>query len=434
MSFLMPGVASSQTKLADVISYALEHSAEIKKANLRVEEAGFMTKEVRGQGLPQVEATGSYSKMGLPEITLSPEMGQIIPQDLMPLIQQLSKVDALYTAAAGVQVTQLLYSQSWLEGMKTARKSGELYDLLRNKTREDVIEEVANSYYQALALMLQLQTIDKSLKNLNEMHRIADLSYRSDMIRETDVNRLKVAITNLEVNRQTLTNLLEIQTSYIKVLAGMPADMQVQPDTALLKADLTETTQSFIVENVPAFQVLLKQSEINGYQVRLAKAKYLPVLAAYGQFNFSSYNTTPAVDRFSNVNTIGARLSVPIFSSGVNQSKVKQSILRQEQTDETIYRTRDLLNINYSNARSEYETAISLLKVQQENRDLAMKVYSQTSLQFREGMASMADVLNVNTDFIQAENSCNQQILKCRFSEIKMLKSSGNLNALTGKN
>jgi outer membrane protein TolC len=435
-AMLFTGRVSGQTRLADLINYALEHSTEIKKANLQVEENSYMRKEIHGQGFPQIEAMGNYSMMGLPEITISDGLGQIIPQDLMPLLQQLSNINALYTASAGVQVTQLLYSQSYLVGLKTARKSIELYELLRNKTREDVIEEVANSYYQSLALMLQLNTIDKSLKNLKDLYHMAELSYRNDMIRENDVNRLKVAITNLEVNRQTVSNVIDIQLNYLKVLAGMPADMVVKPDTSLMAAVITTDALKtvFAVENVPSYQLLLKQSEINGNQILLAKSKYMPVVAAYGQFNFSSYNTTPGINHLSNMNTIGARLSVPIFTSGVNRSRIKQSMLRKEQTDETILKTKDLLNISYSNARSEYETAISLLDVQRENRNLSQKVYNQTSAQFREGMSSMADVLNVNSDFIQAENSYNQQILKCRFSEIKMLKSTGNLNLLITKN
>ncbi len=43
--------------------------------------------------------------------------------------------------------------------------------------KEDVIDEVATAYYQAGSMMLQLQTIRKSIDNLKEMHRIADLSY-----------------------------------------------------------------------------------------------------------------------------------------------------------------------------------------------------------------------------------------------------------------
>ena len=54
-------------------------------------------------------------------------------------------------------------------------------------------------------------------------------------------------------------------------------------------------------------------------------------------------------------------------------------------------------------------------------------LYFQIMLQYQEGMASLADLLNVNSDFLQADNSYNQQVIKCKTSEIKMLKATGNL-------
>jgi len=48
-------------------------------------------------------------------------------------------------------------------------------------------------------------------------------------------------------------------------------------------------------------------------------------------------------------------------------------------------------------------------------------------------MASMADLLNVNSDFLQADNSLNLQILKYKTSEIKMLKATGNLKQIANR-
>lgn len=425
-----------QTKLNDVIQYALVHSREVKKANLKIEEANYIRKEAIGHGLPQIEASGSYSKMMLPEISISDEVKAMVPAQYAPILDQFSNIDALYTLSAGVQVTQLLYSQSYWVGIKTTKKVQELYGLLKNKTEEDVIEEVANSYYQTLSLMLQLNTIDKSLVNLKEIYRIVDLNYRNDMVKESNVNRLKVTITNLEVNQQTIKTVIGIQLNYIKALAGMPADTVLALDTASLNKNINALAlnPAFSIENVPSYQVLLKQSEMNNQEIKLARAKYLPTLAAFGQFNYSSYNFKSEIDKMSNMNTIGLNLSFPIFSSGVNYAKLKQVQLKKSQTDEDILKTKDLLTINFNNANTEYQTAIKLLDVQKENRDLALKVYNQTSLQYKEGMASMADVLNVNSDFLQADNLYNQQILKCKFAEIKILKSTGNLKQIASNN
>lgn len=441
-----------QTKLTDLISYSLEHSRDVRKAELQRKEASYMYKEVRGNGLPQIEASASYSKMMLPDIEIPGDVGdqlgsmldmiinenvssetkQALKDQLTGTLNGLAGLDAMYTASAGIQVTQLIYSQSYWTGLRTAKKTKELYSLLKAKTEDEVIAEVASGYYQAGSLMLQLGTIDKSLSNLKEIHRIAELSYQNDLTKETNVNRLKVSISNLQVTRQTIQNGISIQLNYLKALAGMPAYTLLTIDTTAMIADFVDSRndRSFSVNNVSSYQVLLKQNEMYGQQIKVAQAKYYPTLAAFGQFNFSSYNTSASIDKLSNMNTIGLNLSVPIFTSGVNSSKVKQAILKQAQLQEDILKTQDLLTVSYNNAFLEYQTSRDLLAAQKENRELAQRVYNQTSLQYQEGMASMADLLNVNSDFLQADNSYNQQVLKCKTSEINILKASGNLKSL----
>lgn len=442
--------ASGQTTLTGLVSYTLQHSRDIKKAELQRREADYIRQEAIGHGLPQVEASASYSKMMLPEVEIpatasqqiqgiadllinesaTAEQRQAVNNSISGLLNQLGNLDALYTASAGIQVTQLIYSQSYWVGLKTTKKTQELYSILKTKNEEDVIAEVANGYYQAESLMLQLQTVDKSISNLKDIFRIAELSYKNDFLKESSVNRLQVTITNLEVVRETLQNGIDIQLNYLKALAGMPGDTLLTIDASTLIDDFANQEQSFSIENVPSYQLMLKQDEIYSQQVKLSKAKYYPVLAAFGKFSYSSYNFSSEIEKMSNMNTIGLSLSVPIFSSGVNSAKLKQSQLRQAQLREDILKTTDLLAVNFNNAYLEYQTAFNMLSAQKENLALAQKVYDQTSLLYQEGMASMADLLNVNSDFLQADNSLNQQILKCKMAEIKMLKSSGTLKSL----
>lgn len=423
--------AQGQARMEDLIRYALEHSHDIKKSGLQSEEMKYLRKETAANGMPQVTASGTYSDMLIGKIDIPQSVYGMVDPKYAPLLDQLSNIDALYSASAGVQVTQLIYSQSYLTGLKTVKKTEELYSLLKTKTEEDVIEEVANVYYQASSLMMQLSTLDKSLSNLNEIHRIADLNYRNDLLKESSVSRLKVTITILEVNQQTLKNVIEIQLNYLKALAGMPADTILNIDTLSINHNLTVAQNTgFRLEDVPSYQLLLKQDEINDMQIKLAKSKYFPTLAAFGQFNFSSYNTSTQIETLKNRNTLGLQLSLPVFTSGLNSSKIRQAQLRKSQNAEVMLKSRDLLSVNYNNALSEYSTANKLLSVQKENRDLALKVYNQTASQYKEGMASMADLLNVNSDFLQADNFYNQQIIKCKLSEIKMLKSSGQLRKL----
>lgn len=443
---------SGQTSMTELVNYALKHSRDIKKAELQCKEAEYSYKEVRGQGLPQITASASYSKMMLPEIKFAPDTydalsnmadmfinesvsddeKQGIKDRLKGMIDQFGNLNAVYTSTAGVQITQLIYSQSYLTGLKTSKKAQELYSILKSNSEEEVIAEVSSGYYQAGSLMLQLQTVDKSLNNLKEIHRIAELSYQNDLVKESSVNRLKVTITNLEVTRQTIQNGINIQLNYLKALAGMPGDTLLAIDTTRLINDFVgnSSVNGFDALSVPAYRALLKQDEIYDQQVKLSKATFLPTIAAFGKLSYSAYNTTGEINDFSNMNTLGLSFSMPIFTSGVNNAKVNKAIIKQVQLRQDILKANDFLTISYNNAFLEYQTAREMLAVQKENRALALKVYGQTSLQYKEGMASMADLLNVNSDFLQADNSFNQQILKCKTSEINMLKASGNLKSL----
>jgi len=131
--------------------------------------------------------------------------------------------------------------------------------------------------------------------------------------------------------------------------------------------------------------------------------------------------------------TVVLNLSIPIFTSGVNKAKIAQNRLKISQINEDIYQANDMLRLQYDNAVRDFQTAQRLLAAQGENKSLAQKVYRQTLLQYQENMASLADLLNVNADFLQADNSFNQQLLTCKVSEIKMLKASGSLKSLINK-
>jgi outer membrane protein TolC len=315
-----------------------------------------------------VEASASYSKMMLPEVEIpagannqilgiadllinesaTEEQREEVTNSISGILDKLTNLDALYTASAGIQVTQLIYSRSYWIGVKTTKKTQELYSILKTKTEEDVIADVATGYYQAGSFILQLETVEKSIDNLKDMLRIAELGYKNDYVKESSVDRLQVTITNLEVAKETLQNGIDIQLNYLKALAGMPGDTLLIIDARTLADDFVSQEESFNIENVPSYQLMLKQDEIYNQQVKLSRAKFYPSLVAFGKFSYSSYNFSSKIDRMNNMNTFGLNLSVPLFSSGVNNAKLKQSQLKQAELREDILKASDLLAVNYS--------------------------------------------------------------------------------------
>jgi outer membrane protein TolC len=338
----------------------------------------------------------------------------------------------MYSAGTTLQITQLLYSQSFWTGLKTAGMVKDLYEMAKVKNQDSVIADVATSYYQAGALMLQKNTVEKSIKNLQEILRITELQYNNGFVKQTNVNRLRVTITNLDVTRQTLQNGIDAQMNYLKALAGMPLDtlIVIDTNTILNVRETHEVSIEFKVENVPVYQVVAKQLDVSRQQVQLAMVQCLPVIVGFGQMKHSGVNVKSDIDVWTNTNAIGVAMAFPIFTSGGNYAKIRQAMLRRDQIETDVSQLRDFLKVQFDNSIMDLNTSKKLLEVQKENRHLAETVYHQTSLQYNEGMASLADLLNVNSEYLNADNSYSQQILKCKISEIKMMKASGVLKQL----
>ncbi len=430
--FLYTPKANAQIyDLKKLLNCAIENNTEVKKANLQQSESNYKTKEVKANGLPQIDGNLDYSRIGLPDLSISSEIMSALPEDITPLLEGLKDIDAFHISSAGLTVSQLIYSQSYLLGVKVAQKAEEVYSTMQQKTEDEVIFDVASNYYRILMNFSTRTVLDENIQNLEKLYEIIKLQYENDFVKQTDVNRLKVNITNLETQRETLDNAILIQKRILKIIAGLPLDKEMELDTTSEINNIQgPVIPDFTLDILPDYQILQKQQELAGLKIKSDQAAYYPSLAAFGQLKYSSYNTDFEFNDFSNMNTIGLKATIPVFSSGIRKNKVMQSKLALQQVEESANLVQKQLGTSYRNATNSLLSSWKNLQVQKENKALAHSVYEQIKLQFNEGMASLTDLLNVDSALLEAENSYNQQLLKYRLAEVEMLKATGALKSL----
>lgn len=432
LAFPEQGKSQKQYSLNDLLKQAVENSHEMKKAALQRIESASKTKEVIANGLPQIDGSLDYSRMGIPKISISQEMLDMLPEEIAPMVSGLADIKALHTTSAGVTVSQLLFSKSYLTGVKQVKKAEDLYNSMLQKTEEDVIHDVSASYYQILMNYSNLKILNENIQNLEKLYNILKLQYENDFVKQTDVSRLKVTLTNLKTQRETLRNGIDVQQRILKIISGVSVEKEITLDTAIVgKIEYQKPVMSeFVLDILPEYQLLKKQNELAGLQIESDKAAFYPNLAAFGQFTYSSYATKFQLKDFNDRNTVGLKATIPIFSSGMRKNRVKQSQLKFEQDQTDFEQSMNYLETNYKNATNSLVSAWSNLQDQQENKALASEVYSQVKLQFDEGMASLTDLLNVETSLLEAESLFNQQLLKYKLAEVELLKATGKLKTL----
>ncbi len=435
MKFILAGLfviiasfSMAQTSLDSLLEHAIRYNHEMQKAQMKVQEAGYSRRAIVGQGLPQIKGTATYGKITFDNMNwLLPQDG--MPGDLASLFQQLQGMDKLYLASGTVQISQLIYSREFWIGMSAAQKEQELYSILTSATEEEVIYNITSTWYHIGVLKLQLKLEDKVLTNLKEVLKAAELNYENHLIKLTDVNRLKVAIANNKTIAKTIRDGIMVQENLLKVMAGLPTDstLIVEADSIGNNSELDKNLQIFRANELPSYQAMLKQVEISEEQIKLARSKYLPTLAAFAQLNKSAYNTRSELKKWSGINFFWVNLNIPLFTSGTTRAGVKQAEIKQLQLKQDLASTKEYLKTDYDNALSNYTSGLNALTAQRENRKLAEEIYTQTKLQYDEGMVSITELLSANNDLLQAENLFLQQVLKYKIAWLDLLKATGSL-------
>ena len=82
---------------------------------------------------------------------------------------------------ANLQLTMPLYNPNALSAIKTAKVAYELSEIQKNKTDEDVVIDVSNTYYNAQILLNQLAFLDSNIINTYKLVRTTALLHQQQI-------------------------------------------------------------------------------------------------------------------------------------------------------------------------------------------------------------------------------------------------------------
>jgi outer membrane protein len=421
-------VAQQRLTLKDALTYALQNNTNVRKARLDVEGGRYKVQEVRAQALPQITGTSS--------LTYNPIIGQQVV-DFGGQTQTL-KFGQKWNSSAGVQLSQQLFNQQVFTGLQAARSSEEYYDLTARLSEEQIIELVANNYYQVLVNRQQLNVIDTNIKNVKIVSNIINNQYQNGLAKKIDVDRINVNLTNLETQRsQTLNGISQLENQ-LKFAMGMPVTTEI----ILPPTELTEVSQLPALADTVALagrteiKLLDVQRKLLLLQRKAYVAEYYPNLSLAANYLYSSQNSSFDYLNTSNgaigygSSAIGLTLRVPIFNGFLTRSKIRQADVDIRKADEDRLQTTNSLNLAYENAKLELRNNVNTINSQRKNVQLAQEIYRSTQNNYNNGLASLTDLLDTENSLTQAQNTYTQALLSYKVAEIQLIKSNGNIKSL----
>jgi len=426
-------VPAQELTLKDAINYALENKADAKKAKLSVENSEYQIQEVRARALPTIAATGGLTYNPILQLNA-------LPGDFFgaPGTTLLAPLGQKWSSVAGVNLTQTIFDQAVFTGLKAAKSTREFYLVNAQLTEEQVIERVANNYYNVYVQRQKLSVIDSTYKNTEKVRNIIKGQFDNGLARKIDLDRMNVNLGNIETQRQQLINAVQLQENTLKFYMGMPIDTPIViPGTEFEITPLSlEDTPD--VTNRSEYQLLKKQEQLYYYNRKAILAEYYPSLTFTAGYNYLGQG--PKLPWFakpsdgvywSDFSTVGLNLNVPIFNGFATRSRVRQASIELKNTEEDLKDTKLSLDLAYRNATTQIKNNLITIENQKENVTLAQGVLDNTQNNYQQGLATLTDLLDAETSYIEAQNNYTSALLDFKLAEVQLIKAKGQLRTLT---
>lgn len=431
---MLPAQENNRLRLSleACVKMAVERNINIKTGLLEQEKSVYKVSESYSAFLPKINATGSFTDYFKLPTTLLP--GEIVG---MPGTKIPAEMGTKFNTAIGASFSMILYNQTAITALQLSKKLSELSELSLDKACETLAFETAKLYYLAITTNEQRVIVEDNIARLKSLSDIVKLLVDNGVGKQVDYDRISVSLENLRTQLSTVEASYEQQINMLKYILDMPIDSAIEltdkPETALVKA--LELSPDFS-EHID-MKLLEQQKEVNMLNVKTINSGYLPSLTLTAQMNaqglrdeFKNYFKDSDENKWYGSSFFGVTLSVPVFDGWEKRSKSRQAKIDFRKTEALIEDTHDKFVVDYRNALNNYHNNKTNVERQKQNIELATKVYDETALKYKEGMASMSDLLQDEMSLSSAQSSYLTALYNFKETELKLMSLNGEINQL----
>jgi len=423
------GQEVSLYSLNEAIDYALINKTEVVNAMADEQIALAKKNEIRGIGLPQVNANFDFRNfVERPTNLLPAEFFGGQPGEFVAV-----QFGTKYNATASIEASQIIFSGDYIVALQSSGTYIELSKWATAKTKNDVAVEVAKTYYSILVNQQRIQLLNESLEQLEKMKNETKAGHEAGFVEQTDLDRITVSYNNLEAEKQGLEKMLALSYAMLKFQMGMELSAPVALRDSLDESALRQASISanaFSAEDRAEIQLLKTQRQLYIQNVKLNRFGYLPTLVAYGslsaqaqrnEFNFFSG------EKWYPIGIVGLSLQVPIFDGLQKHYRVQQARLEVVKTENSLKEASRGLELEYESAKTSLENSLDILDRRKENIELARRVFDVSGKKFKAGTGSSYELIEAETALMEAQANYYNALYNAMIAWVDYQKATGTL-------
>lgn len=396
--------------LQNLIGEGLASNLDLNIAMARIEAAGATLLQSKGAQLPNFNITGSSS------------------------FSKLANTPSVATGFATSQY-QLYGRSSWeldiwgkLRGTKRAALAGLLSsEAYRRAVQTQLVADIANNYYQLLALDKQLKITERTVDFRKEYEVTVESLKDAAAVTGADLMQSKANRFSAEVMIPDLKkSIREVENALSVLLGRVPGPIErATLEEQELGADLNTGVPALLLSNRPDVQRAEYNLRSSFEMVKVARSYFYPQITLTGTTGLASRELSTFFDPTSIFANLAAGLVQPVFNNNLNKARLRSQQATQTEALATYEKTLLTAGQEVSNALYSYDAANSKLNIRKEQVTALQNAvdYNQELLQY--SSASYVDVLTSQQNLLSAQLSQVADQLQQMQAVVNLYRSLG---------
>ena len=415
---------TSATNPAEPVQLSLAQALNLARANSTVYQAALTEAasahedrtQARAALLPQVAYNNQYlytqaNQLGAVRFIANNAVHEYVSQGNVHESIDLAAVAAYRKVAAAAAV---------------ARAKAEI-------ASRGLVVTVVQNYFSVLAAQNKLEAARRAAGEGDRFLELTQQLEHGGEVAHSDT--IKAELQAQERRRQLQEAQLAVLNTRLDLAVLVFPNLQ---DNFVLVENLTASTPLPTMEEVqqqaardnPDLRAALATVRMTGHDVIAARAEYLPSLGLdyfYG-IDAPQFATHATIDgqRVTNLGSSAlASLNFPVWNWGATRSRIHQAQLQQKQAKLELSFAQRKLIAEIRSLYAEAETSLNELAGLQRSAELAAESQRLTTLRYKDGEATVLEVVDSQTAFVQAANNYQDGAVRYRVA-------LANLQTLTG--
>lgn len=428
---LMMPLHSQDTLFLDrdaAIALALENNPMMRIANLEKERAQARYDELRGNLLPQLNATGSYTRNLKKQVIF-------FPPEMAPLFggNAFLEIGSDNSFMGGLSMGLPLYSPALWAGIQAADTERQVAEQNHRNQLLQLQLNVQSAFYTVLLARESQQVLEMAFSDAQQQLQRARQMQQQGLVPEYDLIRAQVQTENMRPDLLQARNNYQNSISFLKTLLGLPEEQPVDVVGSLTQ-NAEEMLSGFNISqaeralfNNPDYINLGLQQDLLRQQTRSVRASGLPSLNAVGNYMYITESNDFKVNDFNWVNTAsaGLQLSIPLFRGLTNRNQVKQLQIGMEQLQLQREYLRDNLSLELASVLKNMDVALEKAVHARNNVQLAERGHQIARLRYETGQG-------IQLELNDAEGALRQARFNLLMAHHELLQAKVQYDRLVG--